>query len=106
LLDEGAILIADRLQHALHTRHQVDRLDRRGIAGGFEVARDVALHRHRNVDRRRRRRHEGVLFAAAQQQERRHHGSGAGGAGHAAVATVKLCGDRLMPWLHPTAPMD
>ena len=32
-LHEGTVLIVDRLQHALHPRHQIDRLDRRGIAG-------------------------------------------------------------------------
>ena len=44
-LDEAAVLVVDRLQEALHARHQIDRLDRRGVAGGIEITRDVLLHR-------------------------------------------------------------
>ncbi len=43
LLDEGAVLIVDRLQEALHPRDEVDALDRRGVAGGLDVARHGAL---------------------------------------------------------------
>ena len=32
-LHEGAILVVDRLQYALYPRHQIDGIDRRGIAG-------------------------------------------------------------------------
>jgi hypothetical protein len=62
-LHEGPVLIVDRLQNALHARDQIDALDRRGIAGGLEKARDRALHRQRDFNFRRRRRYKGVLFA-------------------------------------------
>jgi hypothetical protein len=59
----GAVFIVDRLQDALHPGDEIDRLHRSGIAGGFEIARDVALHRQRNVHLRRRWRHKTILFA-------------------------------------------
>jgi hypothetical protein len=63
LLHEGAVLVVDRLQEALHPRHQIDILDRRGVAGGFEIARDAFLCGQPDLDLRRRRRHKTILFA-------------------------------------------
>ena len=62
-LHEGAVLVVDRLQKALHARDQIDILDRRGVAGRFQIAREGPLHRHRDVDFRRRRRNKSILFA-------------------------------------------
>ena len=62
-LHEGAVLVVDRLQEALHARDQIDILDRRGIAGRLQIARDAALHRHGDLNFRRRRRHKSILFA-------------------------------------------
>ena len=62
-LHEGAVLVVDRLQKALHARNQIDILDRRGVAGRFQIAREGPLHRHRDVDFRRRRRNKSILFA-------------------------------------------
>ena len=64
-LHEGAVLVIDRLQEALHARDQIDALDRGSVAGRIEKARDRALHRQRDVHLRQRRRDKGVLFAAA-----------------------------------------
>ena len=64
-LDQCAVLIVDRLQHPLHPRDQIDRLDRSGVAGGLEIARDVALHGQSDLHLRRRRRHKTILFAGA-----------------------------------------
>ena len=69
---EAAVLVVDRLQHALHPRHEIDALDRRGVAGGFEITRDGPLHRHADIDLRRRRRHKAILFAAAERDERQY----------------------------------
>ena len=101
-LHERTVLIIDRLQHALYPRHQIDRLDRRGIAGRLQIAGNGALHRERDIDRRRRRRHERVLLAAGQEYQRQHCDGGVDGAGtrRAAVA-IQSGGDRLMRRLHP-----
>lgn len=64
LLDEGAVLVIDRLQEALHARDEIDTFDRGGIARGVEEARDGALHRLCDCNLRGRRRHESILFAA------------------------------------------
>jgi len=64
LLDQGAVLVVDRLQHALHPRDEIDVLDRRGIAGGLEKTRDGPLHRQGDINLRRRRRNKTILFAA------------------------------------------
>ena len=65
LFHKAAILVIDRLQYALHPRHKIDALDRRRVAGGFEITRDVLLHRQADIYLRRRRRHKTILFAAA-----------------------------------------
>ena len=64
-LDQCAVLIVDRLQHPLRPRDQIDRLDRSGVAGGLEIARDVPLHGQSDLHLRRRRRHKTILFAGA-----------------------------------------
>ena len=69
-LYEGTVLVIDRLQKTLHARDQVDVLDRRGIAGGVEIARDRFLNGHRDLDLRRRRRYESILFAGGEQKQR------------------------------------
>lgn len=75
LLDEGAVLIVDRLQEALHPCHQIDALDRRGIAGGLDIARDRALHGYGDVHLGRRRCHEAVLVLAARERDYRRDSS-------------------------------
>ena len=65
LLDEVAVLVADRLHEALHARDEIDRVDRRGVAGRFEIARDLLLDRRGDRDLRRRRRGVLVVLAAS-----------------------------------------
>ena len=64
LLDEVAVLVADRLHEALHARDQIDRIDGRRVAGRFEIAGDVLLDRRGDRDLRRRRRGIFVILAA------------------------------------------
>ncbi len=61
-LDEGAVLIIDRLQNALHARDEIDILDRRGIAGRLQIARDGPLHRNYGFNFRWWRRNKTILF--------------------------------------------
>jgi hypothetical protein len=68
-LDEGAVLIVDRLQKSLHACHEINGFDRRGIAGDLEIARDRALHGNGNIDLGRRWRHESVLLAACERDQ-------------------------------------
>jgi hypothetical protein len=63
LLYEVTVLVVDRLQKALNTRDKIDRLDRRGIAGGVEIARDLFLRGGGDVNLWRRRRHKSILLA-------------------------------------------
>ncbi|MGY4415560.1 hypothetical protein ACVWW4_007296 [Bradyrhizobium sp. LB7.1] len=65
LFDEGAVRVVDRLQEALHARDEIDILDRRGVAGGLDIARDRALHGRGDVHLGRRRRDERILVLAA-----------------------------------------
>jgi len=81
ILHEGSVLVADRLQHALHPRHHVDRLDRRGVAGRLQIAGNAALYGERDIDRRRRRRHERILLATGQQRERENRDGDVDGSG-------------------------
>src|SRR5215831_592150 len=69
-LDLVAVLVIDFLQEALHPRDQVGGVYRRGITGGFEIAGDLLLHRHRHRDLGRRRRHIAVLLPAGAEHER------------------------------------
>ena len=62
-LHEGAVLVVDRLQKALHARDEIDTLDRCGVAGRFQITRERPLYRHRHIDFRRRRRDKSILFA-------------------------------------------
>ncbi len=59
---QGAVLIVDRLQDPLHARDQIDILDRRGVAGRLEIARDGPLNRQSNFNLGWRRRHKTILF--------------------------------------------
>ena len=105
-LHEGTVLIVDRLQHPLHPCHQIDRLDRRGIAGRLQIAGNGALLGECDIDRRRWRRHERVLLAAGQEHEGQERDGGVEGTVRrgAAVAT-QFRGDRLTRRLHPLAPI-
>jgi hypothetical protein len=47
LLQGGAVLIFDLLQVSLHSRHQLDRVHRRGIAGRLKIQRDPSAARAR-----------------------------------------------------------
>src|SRR5262249_25862937 len=69
-LDEGAVLVIDRGEEALHPRHQVDLLDRRGVAGRFQVSGDRALQRGCDIYLGRRRRYVSVLLASGEEGER------------------------------------
>jgi hypothetical protein len=70
LLHRVAVLVIDLLQEALHPRDQVGCVYRRGITGGFEIAGDLLLHRHRHRDLGRRRRHIAVILPAGAEHER------------------------------------
>ncbi len=62
-LDEGAVLVVDRLQKTLHPRDEIDRLDRRGVTGRLEITRDSPGYGNPDINLRRRRRHKTILFA-------------------------------------------
>ena len=64
-----AVFVADGLDEALHPGHQIDRVDRRRIAGRIEIACDLLLdgRGHSNLWRRRR----GVLIILAAGRESR-----------------------------------
>jgi hypothetical protein len=62
-LHKGAVLVFDRLQKTLNACNQIDILDRRGVTGRFQIARERPLRRHRDIDFRRRRRNKTILFA-------------------------------------------
>ncbi len=62
-LDQGAILIIDRLQNALHACDQIDILDRRGVAGLLQIARDGPLQGNGDLNFRWWRRNKTILFA-------------------------------------------
>ena len=68
-LGRRAVLVVDRAEVTLHPRHQIDGIERRRVAGEFEVERDRALDRLRHHDLRRRRRHVGVLRIAGGERE-------------------------------------
>jgi hypothetical protein len=65
---EAAVLVLDFLQEALHARHQIDGVERCGVAGRLEIARQWLLHRRRDNDLGRRRRDITILFAATHEQ--------------------------------------
>jgi hypothetical protein len=79
LFYEVAVVVADALDEALHARHQIDRIDRRRIAGRMEIASDLALRRSRNGDLGRRWRGVFVVVAAATQGKRRDRQKDCGG---------------------------
>ena len=79
LLHEIAVGVADLLNEALHARHQIDRIDRRRVAGGVEIAGNVPLGGRRDGDLGRRRRRVLIAVAAAGDSERRDQQKDCGG---------------------------
>jgi hypothetical protein len=76
LLHLIAVLVVDLLQETRNPRDQVGGVDRRGIAGRLEIARDRLLQRDHDGDLRRRRRHVAVILPAAGQHQRERAQSG------------------------------
>ena len=79
LLHEIAVGVADLLNEALHARHQIDRIDRRRVAGGVEIAGNVPLGGRRDGDLGRRRRRVLIAVATAGDSERRDKQKNCGG---------------------------
>ena len=63
-LHRHAVGVLDLGEEALHARDQIGRIDRRGIAGRLEIARDLLLDRLCDRDLGRRRRLIGVALPA------------------------------------------
>src|SRR5262249_6548453 len=95
----------DLLQVALDARHQIGGIDRGGVAGGFQEARDLPLGRMGDGHLRRRRRDILVALAAAGYGGAR---GGEHGSGHHTTPTAHHCSFPRWPTrpLHLTATSD